>query len=140
MRPPPCHRSGRGFTGLVLVVPLALTSEVSAREGVKPRPPVAVVDAATEFWTCSTAMVIGLGRRGSYLSVRAGPGIAYPRIGRLIEGQQIFICDERDEWLGAVYGSGGRCRALKQVQTRTPLPKGCHSGWTHRRWIEITSG
>lgn len=68
------------------------------------RLPVVISD--DEGWdTCSAVgEVVGLDAKGdNFLAVRSGPNPAYGEIDRLLNGDQIFLCDERGEWIGIVY-------------------------------------
>lgn len=126
---------------LILVTGSAfVVSSVSAQHVSALAPSVPVVVHGFDFSTCNMAIVKGLKSHNVSLTVRAGPAATFRRIGRVYQGQQIFACNKRSEWVGIVFGPSGKC-ALRTTLVRSPaLPKGCRSGWAHQRWIVVTSG
>lgn len=125
-----------------MLAALATLSSASAgaAQGATPsRRSVPVVTEGVDLSTCNTAVITGLSTHSS-LRVRSGPSISHPAVGRLYQGQQIFTCNERGEWVGVVYSSVGNCRPKGAVNRSSALPKGCRAGWAHERWINVTSG
>jgi uncharacterized protein YraI len=73
--------------------------------------------------------------------VKAGPGLKYARIGKLHNGEQIYICQRQGEWLGIVYpGDDERCYDSTEFGTTGIYPGPCASGWVHRNWVVLTAG
>lgn len=126
---------------LTLLAAVFVGNETGAQVKSDSRGLIPVMIAGTDLSTCNTAVVTGLGRRGGIsVSVRSGPSFSYARTGRIYQGQQIFVCNERHKWLGIVYGPTASCNLKTSGARAVHLPKGCRSGWANRRWIEITSG
>ena len=86
--------------------------------------------------------VRGLDPNGDgFLAVRTGPGTGYPMIGRLHEGDGVHFCDQRDNWIGIVYGEPGQdCQANPILPLRQPYRGPCKSGWAHRHWLVLLAG
>ncbi|MBV8685756.1 MAG: SH3 domain-containing protein [Alphaproteobacteria bacterium] len=106
------------------------------------RPHVPVIAGRTDIAQCNAARIVrtSLGS-GRLLSLRAGPGTSYARIGRITPGQTVFTCDERGQWIGIVFSHhGASCTLRSARRVGIDLPKGCQSGWVARRWVEVISG
>ncbi len=89
---------------------------------------------------CNLAVVRGL-RPSRHLIVRSGTGVNYRKIGRLSEGERIYTCNERGEWIGVVFSrSGSPCGGPSAHGLDVRKTSTCRSGWVHRNWIEIVSG
>ena len=125
-------------------LPLALLSSL-AISGVALAGALAVpviVGKVPEYDACmSTGAVKGLDPHGDgFLAVRAGPGSQYQMIDKLLEGQNVFVCDERGQWLGVVYTRGNQdCGVTSALNNPTPYPGPCLAGWVHRNFINITA-
>ena len=88
---------------------------------------------------CNLALVRGVG--SSRLQVRAGPGRRFVRRDALRNGERVYTCNERGEWLGVVFSRpGAPCGNQQPVGLDITLTPPCRSGWVHRRWIEIITG
>jgi hypothetical protein len=73
--------------------------------------------------------------------VRNGPGSNYPMIDRLHNGNPVFFCDRRGQWIGIVYGDPAQdCSVSSPLPQRQPYRGSCHSGWVHRKWIVLIAG
>lgn len=126
-------------------LPLALLSSL-AISGVALAGALAVpviVGKVPEYDACmSTGAVKGLNPHGDgFLAVRAGPGSQYQMIDKLLEGQNVFVCDERGQWLGVVYTRGNQdCGVTSALNRPTPYAGPCPAGWVHRNFINITAG
>lgn len=67
----------------------------------------------------SRTQVIGLDPNGDgFLSVRSGPGTDYAQIDKLRNGDIVYSCDFRGNWIAIVYG-----------------PSKAKKGWVHGRWL-----
>jgi hypothetical protein len=102
-----------------------------------------IVGKVAEYDACmSSGAVKGLEPHGDgFLAVRAGPGSQYQMIDKLLEGQNVFVCDERGQWLGVVYTRGNQdCGVTSALNKPTPYPGPCLAGWVHRNFINITAG
>jgi hypothetical protein len=102
-----------------------------------------IVGKVAEYDACmSSGAVKGLDPHGDgFLAVRAGPGSQYQMIDKLLEGQNVFVCDERGQWLGVVYTRGNQdCGVTSALNKPTPYPGPCLAGWVHRNFINITAG
>jgi hypothetical protein len=97
----------------------------------------AVLDACA-----SLGKVRGLRRDGdNFLAVRSGPGTRYTKIDKLVNGDEIYVCNERLPWLGVVYsGLGEDCGVTTPWPEAGPYDGPCKSGWVHRNWVEIIAG
>ncbi len=75
------------------------------------------------------------------LRVRAGPARRFRQLEALREGERVYTCDGRGEWLGVVFSRpGASCGSRENVGLDITLTPSCRSGWVHRRWIEILTG
>jgi hypothetical protein len=102
-----------------------------------------IVGKVAEYDACmSSGAVKGLDPHGDgFLAARAGPGSQYQMIDKLLEGQNVFVCDERGQWLGVVYTRGNQdCGVTSALNKPTPYPGPCLAGWVHRNFINITAG
>lgn len=102
-----------------------------------------IVGKVPEYDACmSSGAVKGLDPHGDgFLAVRAGPGSQYQMIDKLLEGQNVFVGDERGQWLGVVYTRGNQdCGVTSALNNPTPYPGPCLAGWVHRNFINITAG
>jgi hypothetical protein len=102
-----------------------------------------IVGKVAEYDACmSSGAVKGLDPHGDgFLAVRARPGSQYQMIDKLLEGQNVFVCDERGQWLGVVYTRGNQdCGVTSALNKPTPYPGPCLAGWVHRNFINITAG
>ena len=88
----------------------------------------------------SMGEVVGLKRNGdNFLAVRAGPGSNQQKLDEIHMGDAVYICDERNGWMGIVYGKG-RCGVTSPIVPRQTCNGPCRSGWVSARFIEVTAG
>lgn len=122
---------------LIRAVPLFITDTHAAEN----RPGVYRVLADIALLrSCNTSVVTGLAP-GRQLLVRAGPSRRYPVLGRLSNGEHIYVCNEHGQWSGIVYsGPDGGCRARMPRPATTRYNGSCRTGWVHDQWIEILTG
>jgi hypothetical protein len=84
--------------------------------------------------------VTGLNPNGdNYLSVRDGAGTSFAEIDRLSAGQEVHICQYKDDFYGVVYGDHA-CGVGTPIPVAQPYKGPCKSGWVSVRFIEITAG
>ena len=102
-----------------------------------------IVGKVPEYDACgSNGVVKGLDPHGDgFLAVRSGPGSQYQMLDKLLEGQAVFVCDDRGQWLGVVYTRGNQdCGVDSALDRPKPYSGPCFSGWVYRNWITITAG
>ncbi len=87
-------------------------------------------------------LVKGLKSRGdNFLSVRAGPNSGQRELDRLRNGRRVWMCDERGDWIGIVYGTGEQeCKVGSPIARKMPYPGPCRSGWVHKNFVELLAG
>jgi hypothetical protein len=94
-------------------------------------PPLA---PAASWWTST--------RTGTFLAVKAGPGLNYARIDKLYNNG----AQERGDWWAIVYDRSGKWTEKCNVSDSISWPKRmpdtgpCRSGWVHKRWIKGVAG
>ncbi len=133
MRPVPA------LTCLVAMVAIALPVPISAQ---RVRLDVPVVIHADDLDPCSNGVVTGLDPRGDgFLAVKSGPGLGYRRIDKLFNGEKIWVCGSRGDWLAIVYSRGGRdCNVASPWPRTLPYTGPCQPGWAYRRWVAVYAG
>jgi hypothetical protein len=91
--------------------------------------------------TCGNGVVVGLDPKGDgFLAVKAGPGLNYQRIDKLHNGDQIYLCTQRGDWLGIVYTrSNQTCNVSGTWRESMQYTGPCRSGWAHGNWIKATA-
>ncbi|MBP0437989.1 integron [Tianweitania sediminis] len=121
----------------------AATTSSGSQEGFKrPSKPV-MIEGGTGLDPCSNAYVKGLDPNGDgWLAVKAAPDIKSKRIDKIHNGQEVFVCAERGDWLGVVYIKGDfePCGVTTDWRETAPYTGPCSSGWAHRKFIEIYAG
>jgi hypothetical protein len=86
----------------------------------------------------------------TFVSVRAGPGIRYREIDRVLNGQKLVICDgQHDGWFPVVYVRGEEAYADKRCWRREmadrhlpphPYLGPCRSGWVNKNYVNDLAG
>jgi|SRR5690242_2659941 len=125
------------LTGMSLVASPSLGQE----DNVRPQVPVPIQsDPDTDV--CSNGVVIGLDPHGDgFLAVKAGPGLKYPRIDKLHNGEQVYLCAEAGDWYGIVYTKTRQdCNVMTSWPRSLPYTGPCRSGWVYRRYVELWAG
>ena len=78
-------------------------------------------------------------RRGELVAVRKGPGREFKPVNSLLNGDIVWICDAKSEWVGVVFkpkdDPTAECGTTQQEDRRLPYAGPCRSGWVHRQWI-----
>jgi hypothetical protein len=111
-----------------------------AAPAVHPLTPITL--EASELDPCSNGVVRGLNPRGDgFLSVRTAPNEKARELFRLHNGDQVYVCDQRGDWMGVLHGPvGDACGAMTPVSKTGPYRGRCRSGWAHENWIELWAG
>jgi hypothetical protein len=106
------------------------------------RPEVPIVIQATDTASCASGVVTGLDPRGDgFLAVKSGPHLKFSRIDQLFNGQSVYLCEARGDWIGIVYPTESRCGVGPTAWSVTDSYSGpCSSGWVHKAWIRGTAG
>lgn len=118
---------------------LSLALSAAAVTAVRATIPVAI-QGSLEHDACSNGVVTGLNPKGDrFLSVRSGPGTKHRELARLFNGQKVYVCDSRGDWIGIVYERPSRagCDVTEPWPETLPYTGPCRSGWVHRRWIKV---
>jgi hypothetical protein len=132
--------AGRRLT-VAVGLALSLLSPAMAEE-----PLVAVEIGGTVEWDACIAFgeVVGLaGESVDTLPVRAAPADDAAEIDRLAEGDGVFMCDERGDWLGIVYYPPGElksCGVGSVIVERVAYAGSCRSGWVPAHLITLVAG
>ena len=106
------------------------------------RPEIPVTIEASDYMSCSPGVITGLDPHGDgFLAVKAGPRIESRRLDKLFNGQQVYICERRGDWVGVVYPLDRKCGVGFEGRKVTDVYSGpCSSGWVHKNWIQQTAG
>lgn len=76
-----------------------------------------------------------------FVAVRAGPGKHYKMVDQLINGDRVYICRSRENWLGVVYSKAGRnCQISSPVSKTQKYTGPCAWGWIYRKWVLPRAG
>jgi hypothetical protein len=127
------------ITSMVLLATLAVPA-IAAQN-----PSVPVIPGNGDGDACpGNGIVSGLNPQGDgFLAVKSGPGIGFQRIDKLYNGEEVYICEVRGDWIGVIYtrkGDMARCNVSGPWRRATPYTGPCLSGWAHRNWIELYAG
>jgi hypothetical protein len=128
--------------GVLILMAMTLLSEFSLSFASSSKLVVPLVIVGGDKRHCGSGTIKGLDPEGDgFLAVKAGPGLNFRRIDKLYNGQEVYICQEIEEWLGIVYpGDNVRC-CDSTDKDGTFIYKGpCASGWVHRNWVLLTAG
>jgi hypothetical protein len=124
-----------GLLWFLIVAGIAVASE---------RPVPVMLGGDLDFDACQViGAVKGLDPRGDgFLAVRAGPEAHYKMLDQLNNGQLLYICDSKGDWLGVVYDADPErdCGVGTPWAEREPYTGPCKSGWVHGRYVEELAG
>jgi hypothetical protein len=126
-----------------MITNLRLLLSGVAATGPGVRPSVPVIIEAGELDPCSNAVVVNLNPHGDgFLSVRGGPGTKYRELTRLYNGDQVYYCTRRGDWVGIVWERPWHtgCNVMSPWPVTQPYTGPCRSGWVHKRWLRIWAG
>lgn len=89
--------------------------------------------------TCALGEVANLKPGGDgFLAVRSGPGADYKELGRLENGDRVWLFDQRGDWVGVVYDvEFVECGPIEKTRV---LPHPGRRGWIHMNWVRILAG
>jgi hypothetical protein len=91
--------------------------------------PVPIPASDGQTATCASSVVGGLDPNGDgFLAVRSGPGTEFRKIGELNNGDLVYTCDARGDWIGIKY---------RYPQPGAPAGPG---GWVHGNWLTPYAG
>ena len=91
----------------------------------------------------SLAMVVGLDPQGDgFLAVRTRPVADSRMIDKLVNGETVQICDDRNGWAGIVYSRSKTldCGVSFNAPARRPYDGPCLAGWVSKRYLKIIGG
>jgi hypothetical protein len=124
----------------VLLLAIALAS---AGAGGAPLAVPVSVGGEREHDACAgVGVVTGLDPRGANaLAVRSGPGTRYGKVDRLGPLAEVVVCEQRESWLGVVYGEDGQdCGLGGPVANRAAYGGPCKSGWVSSAYVRLLAG
>lgn len=95
--------------------------------------------ASDDLDTCALGQIVGLKADGDgFLAVRSGPATSYPKLDELHNGDQVWLFDQKGEWIGIVYGVGEvSCSPISEDR---PAPHHGKKGWVHENWVQVIAG
>jgi hypothetical protein len=125
---------------LAMMLVLAIVGTPDRQRAVRPEVPVMLV--ADDLDPCGLGVVKGLKAGGDgFLSVRARPSAKGRELDRLRNGDEVYICADKGDWIGIVYSRPRRdCGVTSAVARRSAYAGPCNSGWVHRNWVELVAG
>ncbi len=118
---------------------LALTSTMAMAADV-------MVGGETDFDACGAyGKVTGLNPNGdNFLAVRSRPSTSGAEMDRLGPGAGVFMCDDRNGWIGVVYPPKSdpnlSCGVGSPIANRQPYQGPCNSGWVFGKYITLIAG
>lgn len=77
-----------------------------------------------------------------HFAVRSGPSTKHAIIDKLKMRTPLWVCREKDGWLGVVYQGTSviDCGVSSTIYPERPYKGPCHSGWVREAGIEIVAG
>jgi hypothetical protein len=129
-------------TFLAVLVFFAASPALSQEAYTRPQVPVIIGGDAGYDACLSNGVVIGLDpNNDGFLAVKGGPGLSYPRIDKLYNGERVYICDETEAWFAVIYPKRRQdCNVSTPWTVKLPYTGPCRSGWVFKRYIRITAG
>lgn len=89
--------------------------------------------------TCSFGRVARLKANGDgFLAVRSGPASSYQKLDELKNGDEVWMYDYKDSWIGILYAAENP--GCGPVKTDRAVPYKGKKGWVHENWIELIAG
>jgi hypothetical protein len=126
-----------------IAAPLIACGGAAAQEAhIRPQVPI-IIRADAKYDACGgSGVVVDLDPRGDgFLAVKGGPGLSYPRIDKLYNGEQVYLCGERGDWYAVVYTKARRdCNVMTPWPATLPYTGPCRSGWVFKRYIRPFAG
>lgn len=118
------------------------TSAVSAEDTLELKQSV-MLGGDTEFDACSSyGHVSGLKDvAGNFLALRSHPSIQGTLLEKLENGQEFYICEEVDGWVGIVLPDVSlECGTSSPVADKVPYEGPCKSGWVYGGFVNPVAG
>ena len=114
----------------------------SQEASVRPSVPI-IIGGDPDYDACGGVGIIkGLDPHGDgFLAVKSGPTLSAARLDKLYNGDRVYICSQKGNWVGIVYSKG-----YQQCNVSTPWPEAqpytgpCRSGWAYKTWIRPYAG
>ena len=110
-------------------------------------PPTAVpvlLTPSEHMDACPSTVRPKLPRGGAdgFLSLRAGPGAAWPETMRLHRSDLMYACANSNGWQAVVVqpAGGGDCGVSTYVRVLRRYTGPCRSGWVAERYLETVAG
>lgn len=77
-----------------------------------------------------------------YIFLRTSPFLSAPPVGKLVAGSHVYICTEKNGWIGvvAIDGNGATCGVSSPIIKKTIYKGPCRSGWIETRQIVLLAG
>lgn len=125
---------------LAMMLVLAVAGTPDRQQAARPEVPVMLL--ADGLDPCGLGVVKGLKAGGDgFLSVRARPSAQGRELGRLRNGDEVYMCADKGDWIGIVYSRPrGDCGVTSAAARSAAYAGPCKSGWVHRRWVELVAG
>ena len=109
-----------------------------------PRAVPVVLYPSDDMDACASVVRPKLPRGGAdgFLSLRAGPGTAWPETMRLRASDRMYACTSANGWQSVVVrpAGGGDCGVSTNVRVRRRYTGPCRSGWVAERYLETIAG
>lgn len=79
---------------------------------------------------------------GNFLALRAAGNANSKMIAKLENGQQLFICEEKSDWIGVVVPNekDANCGVTSPIAQQGSYTGDCASGWVYRKYVELLAG
>lgn len=78
---------------------------------------------------------------GKTLEVHSGPDAMFPAVDTLRPGAHVYLCEEKDEWMGVVYGdTDSGCGVSTPWPERKAYEGPCKAGWVPGTHVKIIAG
>ncbi|SFR96604.1 hypothetical protein [Sphingomonas jatrophae] len=127
-----------------LLVCCMIPVSAAAAAAATPKPVPVLLRADPNVDACPSFLRVKLpeGGREGFLSLRAGPGTAWPEIARLRPATSMIACSEKADWIAVIIQPGGGGDCAIPVPTGKPLRYAgpCRHGWVNRRFVETVAG
>jgi hypothetical protein len=108
-----------------------------------------VIHGNSEELACASTGVVKLDPNGDgFLAVRAGPSTNFFMTDKILNGQEVWLCEETGSWLGVVYppnnhkivDTGESCNVNNLWRKTSPYTGPCKFGWVFKQYIVGQSG
>jgi hypothetical protein len=123
-----------------ILIGTVLVRPGSSGQAADPAPVPVMLQSRDDLDPCAVGRVTGLKPvAGNTLSVRTGPGRAYPERDRLPPGRTVLLCDSRPGWRGIIYGVADEdaCALPADLKQPRPYQGDCRAGWVAQQYMEV---